>query len=143
MTKGYIYCLSNPSFVSNVYKIGFTTKQPTTRVIELYKTGVPTPFKIEFSKQVKNPHMVEQKLHKLFRKYRISNEREFFAMPIDRIHAEFHAISGNWWNEKNTVSKSSVQYDLDNNSESWSLKQRRLRRKCKNNVYAKIKICKK
>ena len=139
MTKGYIYCLSNPSFVKNTFKIGFTTKTPTSRALELYKTGLPTPFTIEFSKQVKNPRTVEHKLHSMFKKHRINDDREFFAMPIENIHRGFQSIQGQWWKENECVTKPVELCHLDNSSESWSLKQRRLRRKCKTNVYAKIK----
>ena len=31
MTEGYIYCLSNPSFISGLYKVGFTTSDPQLR----------------------------------------------------------------------------------------------------------------
>ena len=132
MTKGYIYCLSNPSFVRNTFKIGFTKKPPTIRALELYKTGLPTPFRIEFFKRVKNPRIAENKLHCLFRKYRINNEREFFSVPIENIRKAFDSIQGQFVEGNEPIMKPIDSFCLDNVAESWSLKKRRLRRKCKN-----------
>jgi hypothetical protein len=129
MSKGYIYCLSNPSFVANTYKIGFTNKAPTIRAMELYKTGLPTPFRIEFSKRVKNARIMEHKLHCMFKKYRINDEREFFALPMEKIRKGFESIQGQWW-EEGSVKKVESK-TIDTKAEAWSLKQRRLRRKCK------------
>ena len=77
MTKGYIYVLSNPS-MPNLYKVGWCRKDPENRASELYKTGVPTPFKIEFKKLVNNASNLEQKIHKLLDEHRINDKREFF-----------------------------------------------------------------
>ena len=44
----YVYCMSNKSFSNDLVKIGWTTNKPTLRAQQLYTTGVPTPFKIEF-----------------------------------------------------------------------------------------------
>ena len=51
---GYVYCLSNKYFAKNLYKVGFTRKIPTDRATELYKTGVPFPFKVELYKKTKD-----------------------------------------------------------------------------------------
>lgn len=61
-----------------LYKIGWTRKDPEIRISELYTTGVPTPFKIEYKQLVNNAPSIENKIHKLLNEYRVSNEREFF-----------------------------------------------------------------
>ena len=51
MSKGWIYCMSNKAFPS-LLKIGQTKNLPTARAEQLYSTGVPYPFKIEFAKKI-------------------------------------------------------------------------------------------
>tara|TARA_E500000331_G_C17147700_1_gene665730 strand:- start:205 stop:612 length:408 start_codon:yes stop_codon:yes gene_type:complete len=134
MVKGYVYCLSNPSFDKTIHKIGFTTKRPTHRAGELFQTGLPTPFKIEFSKKVKDCRETERNLHKHFRKHRITQEREFFDVSLAKIRAQFKKTKGEWWKlaETSDTNIEPIPY-IPIQTDSWSLKQRRLRRKCKNN----------
>ena len=133
MAKGYIYCLSNPSFPKTTHKIGFTTKPPTRRALELFQTGLPTPFKIEFSKKVKDCRESEQRLHRYFRRQRINKDREFFNVSLARIRQQFQKTQGIWWSESATTESSNNQSSVDivTRVDSWALKQRRLRRKCK------------
>ena len=51
MSRGWIYCLSNPAFPS-LLKIGQTKNFPNIRSDQLYTTGVPQPFKIEFGEVI-------------------------------------------------------------------------------------------
>lgn len=133
MVKGYVYCLSNPSFPKNTHKIGFTTKPPTRRALELFQTGLPTPFKIEFSKKVKDCRETESRLHCYFRKQRINEDREFFDVPLAKIRFQFQKTKGVWWYEATTPESSSndLSVDMVFPIDSWALRQRRLRRKCK------------
>ena len=71
MSKGYIYCFSNLSY-DGLLKIGFTDRNPKNRANELYKTGVPFPFKIEFVKYVDEPKIIETSIHNFFNKYRVN-----------------------------------------------------------------------
>lgn len=80
MTKGFIYVLSNVS-MPELYKIGWSRKDPESRITELYTTGVPTPFEIEYKKLVNDAQSIENKIHKLLNEYRVSNKREFFKFP--------------------------------------------------------------
>jgi len=134
--KGYVYCLSNPSFPKNTYKIGFTTKPPTRRALELFQTGLPTPFKIEFSKKVKHCRDTERKLHHYFRKQRINEDREFFDVSLSKIRSQFQKIQGVWWSDSTTIESSSSEsfVGIVSPIDSWALRQRRLRRKCKKRV---------
>ena len=62
----------------SVYKLGKTTRTPDERSIELFTTGVPTPFDIEISFVVSDCDYSERKIFEILEKYRISNRREFF-----------------------------------------------------------------
>lgn len=121
--------MSNPSFASTVFKIGYTTKRPDTRAAELFKTGVPTPFVIEFSKYVKNVTQVESGLHTKFASYRINSDREFFNAPIKLIRKSFNDIDGIFFNQAKFLGQLKKQKTSNQTKESFSLKKRRLRRK--------------
>lgn len=127
--NGYIYCLSNESFGKTLFKIGFTTKNPVLRASQLYQTGTPMPFKIEFAKHVKKVHEKEMAIHLLLKDYRINTEREFFRVPIKTIKNAFNKIEGVWWrkNQQPHIKKT----NHNNVVESLSLKRRRLQRKAK------------
>ena len=100
MAKGYIYCVSNPSFQPNIYKIGFTTMNLEKRINSLYKTGVPTKFVINFAKMVRQCHRTEQDIHIRLKKLRINPSREFFKCSETTIRKVFDKIEGVWWNKE-------------------------------------------
>lgn len=82
----YVYVLTNqamPGFV----KIGMTTTEDVTkRMKDLYSTGVPFPFNLEYACKVPNPKEVEQALHIAFGPQRPNPNREFFNIePIQAI----------------------------------------------------------
>jgi hypothetical protein len=84
LSKGYIYVLINPS-IQNVVKIGMTTRDPENRVAELSNaTGVATPFILVYKEYFENCHLAEKQLHTILeqRNYRVSNNREFFTIPV-------------------------------------------------------------
>ena len=61
----YVYILSNPSLPS-LHKIGYTANSIEERMEQLYSTGVPTKFELEFCIEVVNGLGTEQLFHKLF-----------------------------------------------------------------------------
>lgn len=105
MTKGYIYCISNPSFKENLYKIGFTTKKLQTRIDSLYKTGVPTEFHINFAKMVKNCRRTEHEIHLQLKRARVNPSREFFKCTLPMIKGIFEKVQGSWWDEDGGTKK--------------------------------------
>lgn len=98
--KGYIYCVSNPSFKANIFKIGYTTMNLNKRINSLYKTGVPTKFVINFAKTVQKCYKHEQEIHVLLDKYRFNPSREFFKCPLQTIKTVFESIEGVWWKDE-------------------------------------------
>jgi hypothetical protein len=119
MTDGYLYCLSNPS-IPDLLKVGMTERTPEDRVRELFKTGVPTPFKIEFAKQVSDPKQKEKTLHALLSQYtdRVSSKREFFRVSPEEVKTFFDLMDGEWW--------------VENTDEDESVKTQLLDGKCRN-----------
>ena len=77
--RGFIYILSNPS-LPGLLKIGKTSKDPKTRGDELYATGIPTPFKLEYMAFCDDMDTLEIQVHKKLESYRPNKDREFFKV---------------------------------------------------------------
>lgn len=81
---GLVYVLSNP-VMPGLVKIGCTeSNDASTRIAQLYTTGVPVPFKIEFAARVDDIATVESALHRAFAPNRINPKREFFRLDPDQ-----------------------------------------------------------
>ncbi|MEO0377188.1 MAG: GIY-YIG nuclease family protein [Cyanobacteria bacterium P01_A01_bin.17] len=79
-----VYVLTN-SAMPGLVKIGKTLQDDhNTRVSQLYTTGVPVPFDIEYACRVPNPTEVEAALHTAFAPQRINPRREFFEIDPDQ-----------------------------------------------------------
>ena len=95
--KGWIYILSNPSFSGGQIKIGKTAKHPSERASELFTTGLPTPFYLEYTALVANHDDVELRVHSALSAYRPSNHesfsREFFTCGVPAAISVIREIS--------------------------------------------------
>lgn len=81
MSEGFVYVLLNPSFPDQV-KIGLTKQESETRAKALQSTGVPTPFIVVYDELVTDCEAVESRVHTRLAGYRVSNDREFFRLPV-------------------------------------------------------------
>ena len=80
--NGYIYVMSNPMFRDNIIKIGKTRNNPDERKKDLYSTGVPEPFKVEYYALVKDFDSMEKVIHEVLRNKRPNKNREFFTISV-------------------------------------------------------------
>jgi len=112
MNSGYVYCLSNPLY-EGMYKVGFTANEPDIRMNQIYTTGVPLPFKLEFAKKVNNYQAKEKTLHKILTQYgeRINPRREFFKISLAEIRTFFDLMDGSYYVEN------SMNINLDGSDE--------------------------
>ena len=96
---GWVYCLSNPSYKTNYFKIGFTKrKDPLTRIKELNSsTGVPTNFELVFAKKVAKFKEKEALIHDLLNDCRINKNREFFKCGRHKLETIFSLMDGEWY----------------------------------------------
>lgn len=79
-----VYVLTNPA-MPGLVKIGRTDQDDAnTRIAQLYTTGVPVPFKLEFACKVPNSEEVERALHIAFGPSRVNPKREFFTLNADQ-----------------------------------------------------------
>ncbi|MBY5775969.1 GIY-YIG nuclease family protein [Rhizobium leguminosarum] len=79
--SGHVYILSNKS-MAGLLKIGFTNGDPAKRAVELSGvTGVPTPFRVEWSMPVLgSARAIEQRIHAVLSKQK--HGKEFFRVTI-------------------------------------------------------------
>jgi hypothetical protein len=99
---GFIYIMSNPSFVSGRVKIGKSDRDPERyRKEELETTGVPEPFHVEYFALVEDHDSLERSLHKKFADYRVRLSREFFDVSIEIVVQEIHSITKVFYEKKN------------------------------------------
>jgi hypothetical protein len=110
--QGWIYCLSNDSYEGQL-KIGITMKEPDVRAKQLYTTGVPTAFTVEFAKKVMFPAEKEKTIHKLLAQYteRVNPRREFFYVSVDEVRTFFELMDGEWWNKEEVEEDESEESD--------------------------------
>ena len=108
---GYIYCLSN-EYMNGILKIGMTTTTtPIIRANQLYTTGVPCKFKVEFGKKVKDPKNTEIRIHTILSNRRLPS-REFFEISKEDVRRIFEQFEGEWWSDKeNIVENPFIHYD--------------------------------
>lgn len=79
-----VYVLTNPA-MPGLVKIGHTRQEDAnTRIGQLYTTGVPVPFTVEFACKVRNGEEVERALHLAFAPNRINPKREFFQIEPEQ-----------------------------------------------------------
>lgn len=85
MALSIVYVLTN-SAMPGLVKIGITTQDDdaSKRIAQLYTTGVPVPFRLEFACRVANPAEVESALQTAFAPNRVNPRREFFRIEPEQ-----------------------------------------------------------
>ena len=84
-SPGIIYVLTNPS-MPDLVKIGRTSQgDVSSRISQLYTTGVPLPFDCVRAVSVNDAIGVEKALHKAFEPNRLNQNREFFEISVEQV----------------------------------------------------------
>jgi hypothetical protein len=79
-----VYVLTNEA-MPGLVKIGRTKQEDANaRIADLYTTGVPVPFTLEYACKVPNSKEVEAALHTAFAPHRINPKREFFQIDPEQ-----------------------------------------------------------
>lgn len=81
MAKGFMYIFSNP-VMPGLLKIGWSQKVPTERAVELFVTGVPSPFEVEYYCLTEGDESIETSVHQTLANYRHREDREFFRVTV-------------------------------------------------------------
>lgn len=79
--KGWCYVITNPH-IKGLVKIGWTSRQPEVRALELYTTGVPSEYQIEYAAEVAAADAAEKHAHLILRKVRENASREYFRCTV-------------------------------------------------------------
>jgi len=79
--SGCIYILENDA-MPGLYKVGWTERSPEERAKELSGTGLPSPYRVAFSKSTNLTGEVEKLIHKHLDEYRLRSNREFFKADL-------------------------------------------------------------
>jgi hypothetical protein len=100
--------------MSGILKVGMSNRTPDVRAKELYTTGVPLPFNIEFAKKVANPMTKEKIIHKILDQYtdRVNINREFFRVSPEEVKALFELIDGEWWVENSSGNTKTIEEEM-------------------------------
>jgi len=107
-----VYVLTNPAMPGFV-KIGKTAQEDANlRIAQLYSTGVPVPFRLEFACRVEDADAVEEALHIAFGPNRVNPRREFFRIDPEQAIAILRLLHI----EDATVEVSQQPTDLDQQS---------------------------
>ncbi len=80
--RGYVYVLSNPSFKSDIIKIG-RTQSLSQRIKQLSGAAVPFDYELEMYLKVSNYMDVETMVHNLLKDYNVS--KEFFEISLGQL----------------------------------------------------------
>ncbi len=73
--KGWVYIISTKS-MSDLVKIGFSTKDPQMRAAELNHTGNPHPYRVEYDVLVDDPRKIEQVIHGILKAKNLHENKE-------------------------------------------------------------------
>jgi hypothetical protein len=79
----WVYILTN-SVIPGIVKIGYTRLDPFDRALQVSRgTGVPIGYDVEWAYKCYKGERIEREVHKYFKKFRISPNREFFRVSIE------------------------------------------------------------
>ena len=79
--RGWVYVMSHPN-MTDMLKVGQSSHDPSNRATELYTTGLPGPFDIEYVGLFENYVELERSVHSFLERYRVNNKREFFKVDL-------------------------------------------------------------
>lgn len=116
---GIVYVLSNRA-MPGLVKIGMTTRpELDARLKELYTTGVPVPFDVEYACEVKacNCARLEKALHTAFEPNRLNMNREFFQIKKEQAIAILEIF-----NEKDVTTEVTDEMNNDLNPDDIASK---------------------
>jgi hypothetical protein len=77
--KGWVYVTSNLA-LPGLVKIGFSSKDPKARAVELDLAGLPHPHVVEYEVLVEGPRLIEQQVHARLESCR--HRKEFFECDV-------------------------------------------------------------
>lgn len=105
-------------------KIGSTAQDDVkSRISQLYTTGVPVPFEIEYACKVENGEALERALHTAFAPNRTNPRREFFGIDPEQVIAILRVVQKEDVTEE--VAETPDEVDPESKAAGEQLRKRR------------------
>lgn len=90
---GWLYVMRCPAMEDDIYKVGWTAKEPAQRAEELSRaTGVPLFFVVVESWALENARLAERLAHDALSAFRLSSRREFFKARYQTIRQAIESV---------------------------------------------------
>jgi hypothetical protein len=83
LARGSVYVLTNPA-LSDVVKIGYTTRSAEVRARELSGTGVPGKWQVAHEISTSSPKQVEKTVHQKLSRQKVQDGGEFFQVSPEK-----------------------------------------------------------
>lgn len=111
--RGWVYVITTKA-MPDLVKVGYTSKDPESRAQELYTTGTPHPFVVDYEVLVENPFQIEQRVH---RDLKIVHEnKEWFRCTVEESVIAIKKAAGNGILLENfkKLDKIKLEYQINN-----------------------------
>lgn len=93
----FVYVMRCHAHTENLFKVGFTDRDPETRARELSSaTAAPLPFQVMRAWAVSDGFAAEQSAHRALGEMRLSESREFFQLLYDELCTKVQQAVGPW-----------------------------------------------
>ncbi|MGA7178744.1 MAG: GIY-YIG nuclease family protein [Thiobacillaceae bacterium] len=97
MAGAYVYVMRCPAHGRDIYKVGYTDRDPEQRARELSgRTAAPTPFLVVQAWAVTEGHQAEQAGHQALEAYRLDSSREFFQAGYSTLRSALESAIQPW-----------------------------------------------
>lgn len=97
LAGAYVYVMRCPAHGRDIYKVGYTDRDPEQRARELSsKTAAPTPFLLVQAWAVTEGRQAEQAAHLAIEAYRLDSSREFFQVGYAALRQALESAIQPW-----------------------------------------------
>lgn len=97
LAGAYLYVMRCPAHGRDIFKVGFTDRDPDLRARELSSTtSAPTHFLVVQAWAVADGQLAEKAAHERLERYRLSGNREFFQAPYAQLRKDIEAAIAPW-----------------------------------------------
>mgnify|MGYP000226898079 CR=1 FL=1 len=97
LAGAYVYVMRCPAHGRDIYKVGYTDRDPEQRARELSgKTAAPTPFLVVQAWAVTEGRQAEQAAHQALEAYRLDSNREFFQAGYSGLRQALESAIQPW-----------------------------------------------
>lgn len=93
----YVYVMRCPAHGADIYKVGFSTKDPEIRARELSSaTASPVKFLLVQAWPVTEGRLAEEAAHAALERHRLADNREFFQVKYSDLRAKLEVAIAGW-----------------------------------------------